>query len=178
MEVSGEKAVERAAAESEIREANVAPQLDPSSADVVRLVGSKTFSLIDGIWMDTSYDPEAMTTLRVPFLSDDYFTLADSRSELGDAFALGQNVIIVVEGTAYEVVGAEDSGDRIVVPEAQVEEDETSAGGDVIDPSSNLTPGTKPKSSPFPCVGSSLLVFLAVLPLCLQKEFRRRQESK
>jgi hypothetical protein len=95
MEVTGEKAVGRAAAESEIREANVAPQLDQSSADVVRLVGSRTFSLIDGVWMDTSYDPEAMTTLRVPFLSADYFTLADSRSELGDAFALGQNVIIV-----------------------------------------------------------------------------------
>ena len=50
------------------------------------------------------------------------------------------------EGVAYEVVGAEDSGDRIILPEAQVEEDETSAGGDAIDPSSNLTPETKPKT--------------------------------
>jgi len=119
-----------------------------------------------------------MTTLRVPFLSADYFTLADSRSEMGDAFALGQNVIIVVEGIAYEVVGADDSGDRLVLPETQVEEDETSAGGDAIDPSSNLTPETKPKSSPFPCVGSSILVFMVILPVGLIKEFRRHQESE
>ena len=62
-----------------------------------------------------------MTTLRVPFLSADYFTLADSRSSLGDAFALGQNVIIVVEGVAYEVVGGDEEGDQIILPTDQDE---------------------------------------------------------
>jgi len=178
MEVTGEKAVGRAAAESEIRSADVAPQLDKSSADIVRLVGSRTFTLVNGTWIDTSYDPEAMTTLRVPFLSVDYFTLANSRSELGDAFAIGQNVIIVVGGIAYEVVGPEDEGDPMVLPEVQVEEDETVTDGEPVDPSSDLTPETNPKRFSLPCAGSSLLVFMAVLPFGLSKEFRRRQESK
>jgi Ca-activated chloride channel family protein len=160
MEVSGEKAVERAAAESEIREANVAPQLDQSSADVVRLVGSKTFSLIDGIWMDTSYDPEAMTTLRVPFLSDDYFTLADSRSELGDAFALGQNVIIVVEGIAYEVAMEEGEGDPMVFPELREEVDQNEDGEDS---SSDFTPSRSPENTfTLPCPGSTLFAGLGI----------------
>jgi len=159
MEVSGEKAVGRAAAESDIRSADVAPQLDPSSADVVRLVGSRTFSLIDGIWMDTSYDPEAMTTLRVPFLSADYFTLAD-------AFALGQNVIIVVEGIAYEVVGAEDSGDRIVVPEAQVEEDETIADNETDD---IVAPPAIADNVRSICPGFSLLIGLTMIPVVKKK---------
>jgi Ca-activated chloride channel family protein len=162
MEVTGEKAVGRAAAESDIRSADVAPQLDQSSADVVRLVGSRTFSLIDGVWMDTSYDPEAMTTLRVPFLSADYFTLADSRSELGDAFALGQNVIIVVEGVAYEVVGAEDSGDRIVIPEAQAEEDVT-----IVDDETNefVAPRTIADNVRAICPGFSFLIGLSFFPV-------------
>jgi Ca-activated chloride channel family protein len=166
MEFTGEKAVGRAAAESDIRSAEVAPQLDSSSADVVRLVGSRTFSLIDGVWMDTSYDPEAMTTLRVPFLSADYFTLADSRSELGDAFALGQNVIIVVEGVAYEVVGADDSGDRIVIPEAQVEEDETIADDGT---ESFVAPPAIADNVRSICPGVSLLIGLTMLPMAKKK---------
>jgi len=103
-----------------------------------------------------------MTTLRVPFLSADYFTLADSRSELGDAFALGQNVIIVVEGVAYEVVGAEDSGDRIILPEAQVEEEDDLSGSE--EPSSPVVSDPKNREPGFsiPCLGTS---FLGILPL-------------
>jgi Ca-activated chloride channel family protein len=170
MEVSGEKAVGRAAAESDIRSADFVPQLDPSSADVVRLIGSRTFSLIDGIWIETSYDPEAMTTLRVPFLSADYFTLADSRSELGDAFALGQNVIIVVEGVAYEVVGAEDSGDPVIIPEAQVEEDEIIAEDELDD---FVAPPAIADNVRSICPGFSLLVGLSFFPIWMG--YRRKK---
>ncbi|MCK5317504.1 MAG: hypothetical protein KAJ55_06290, partial [Anaerolineales bacterium] len=137
-------------------------QLDPSSADVVRLVGSRTFSLVDGTWIDTSYDPDAMTTLRVPFLSADYFTLASSRSELGDAFALGQNVIIVVEGIAYEVVGAEAEGDPMVLPEAQVEEDETIAEGETDD---FVAPPDILDNAKAICPGFSLFIGLSLFPV-------------
>ena len=176
MEVTGEKAVGRAAAESEILSAEVAPQLDQSHADVVRLTGSRTFSLVGGTWVDTSYDPDVMTTMRVPFLSDDYFSLAVSRPELGDAFALGENVIIVVDGIAYEVIGADDHGDEVVIPEAQVDEDEPSVDSETSDPSTDLDPESQPKRSPFPCMGSSLLVLMAFLPLGLQKKFQHRKK--
>ena len=44
-----------------------------------------------------------MTTLDVPFASDEYFALLGEHPELGPAFALGQQVIVVVDGTAYQV---------------------------------------------------------------------------
>jgi len=39
----------------------------------------------------------------VEFLSDDYFELISENPDLGDYFALGERVIVVCEGTAYEV---------------------------------------------------------------------------
>ncbi|MBE9478782.1 MAG: hypothetical protein IMY80_02365 [Chloroflexi bacterium] len=120
-------------------------------------------SLIDGIWMDTSYDPEAMTTLRVPFLSADYFTLADSRSELGDAFALGQNVIIVVEGVAYEVVGAEDLGDDIILPKVQ---DELEIGDNPDPQSVPQSPSNEVENSRGGfCPGAAITSMIACIPL-------------
>jgi hypothetical protein len=37
------------------------------------------------------------------FLSDEYFALLDAQPTLTDYFALGDKVIVVIEGTAYEV---------------------------------------------------------------------------
>jgi hypothetical protein len=44
----------------------------------------------------------------VAFLSDDYFSLALSKPELAAAFALGEKVIAMSEGSAYEVVGKDE----------------------------------------------------------------------
>ena len=118
--------------------------------------------------MDTSYDPEAMTTLRVPFLSADYFTLADSRSELGDAFALGQNVIIVVEGIAYEVVGAEDSGEQIILPTDQ-DELENVENPNPLSPSQAPSIKVEDGRSGF-CPGAALTLMLACIPMLTFKK--------
>ena len=67
-------------------------------------MGARTFVLIDGVWTDTGFDPQAMQTVKIGFLSDDYFALAASRAELGAAFALGSRVIALSDGVAYEVV--------------------------------------------------------------------------
>ncbi|HEY48283.1 MAG TPA: VWA domain-containing protein [Anaerolineae bacterium] len=120
--VSGQDAVERAAAESAISEAEVPMAISGDAANIVRLAGSKTFRLVDGVWIDTAFDPDAMITVKVPFLSADYFELADARSEFGAAFALGERVIVLVGDTAYEVVGDADTGDPITVPPAQPSE--------------------------------------------------------
>jgi len=74
------------------------------AAETVRIVGSKTFVLADGVWVDTGYDPMEMKAVEVAFLSDDYFALVASRPKLAVAFALGQRVIAIEEGIAYEVV--------------------------------------------------------------------------
>jgi len=81
--------------------------------EVVKYVGDKTLVLQDDVWIDTAYDVEEMTTTRISFGSDNYFELLAARPEWGKYFALGTHVIVVLEGTAYEVVEGE-------VPEVEV----------------------------------------------------------
>jgi len=122
----GADAVDKAAGEGAMREAE-APLAMPTMsvmapdgsgpvqvAEVMKYAGSKTFVLRDGVWMDTAYDPSAMDPVQVGFLSDDYFELAAAVPALGDYFALGQRVIAVYDGTAYQVV--EGPGESVVIP--------------------------------------------------------------
>jgi hypothetical protein len=57
--------------------------------------------------MDTAYGVDKMTTTRISFGSDNYFELLTAQPEWGKYFALGTHVIVVLEGTAYEVVEGE-----------------------------------------------------------------------
>ncbi len=72
--------------------------------DVIRQVRDKTFVFRDGIWIDTNYDPETMDPREVTFLSDEYFNLVGADPVLGDYFAIGEQVIVVMNGIVYEVV--------------------------------------------------------------------------
>jgi Ca-activated chloride channel family protein len=107
----GAEAVDRAAEESAMRDANVAGETGTAQ---VRTVGAKTFVWHDGAWIDTAYDADHMSPARVGFGSDDYFELLAARPEWGRYFALGSRVIVVLEGTAYEVIEGE--GEPIEIP--------------------------------------------------------------
>lgn len=115
--VSGEAAVDRSVQERALSQA-LAPAAQPTMAPApgigatdeygyginpVRYVGDKTFVLHEGAWVDTTFDPEKMTPVPVSFGSDDYFALVAARPEWGRYLALGDHVIVVLEGTAYEV---------------------------------------------------------------------------
>ncbi len=82
-------------------ELGAAPAVNP-----VQSVGDKTFLLQDGVWTDTTFQPDTMQTEKVEFLGDAYFDLLAQHPELGEYFALGEQVIVVLDGTAYEVVPA------------------------------------------------------------------------
>jgi len=69
----------------------------------VKYVGDKTFIYDEGTWTDTTFDPDKMAPLPVSFGSDDYFALVASRPEWGRYLAVGDHVIVVLDGTAYEV---------------------------------------------------------------------------
>jgi hypothetical protein len=71
--------------------------------------------MADNVWTDTRYDPDLPTT-KVAFLSEDYFALAAVHPDLAAALALGERVIVVWEGVAYEVVGADEAGDEFALP--------------------------------------------------------------
>ena len=151
--VSGEAAVQRAAEEGQILRSDVAFAPD---YDVVKVVGTRTFKLVDGVWIDTGFDPQQDETIQVPFLSEDYFSLADSRSELGAALALGPRVIVVFDEVAYEVVDSSAEGDPFELPAEQSQQEPA-----VPD---ELSPAVQPdRPVAVPCLAT--LFGLAFLPL-------------
>ena len=72
--------------------------------EVIRQVGDKTFVFRDGVWIDTAYQADTMMPEAVTFLSDAYFALVDQAPALGDYLALGEQVIVVWEGAAIQIV--------------------------------------------------------------------------
>ena len=101
---SGPAAVQSAANAGAMQGAASAPELKDEASSTVRVLGSRTFVLSDGTWIDTAFDPDTMQTKAVEFLSPDYFALVAANPELADAFALGEKVIAMSEGVVYEVI--------------------------------------------------------------------------
>jgi Ca-activated chloride channel family protein len=100
---AGAEAVAEAEAKASIQRADRAAAPAPGAAEVVKIVGARTFVYQDGVWTDTTYDPSRSDVQTVGFGSDAYFDLLATRPDLGDFFALGKQVIVVVDGMAYEV---------------------------------------------------------------------------
>jgi Ca-activated chloride channel family protein len=163
--VSGQDAVERAAAESAIGGAMVPAAPPAEAADIVRLAGDRTFRLMDGVWIDTGFDPERMSTLRVAFLSDDYFALASARPGLAAAFALGERVIVISEGTAYEVVETDAPADEIPIPPADPALAEPPVQESNLSGPIGSDPNPSSENTVLPCPGAALLLGMAALPL-------------
>lgn len=103
---SGQAAVEKAVAEEALRSAQTAHRPD---VEQVRTVGRKAFVLRSGVWVDTAFDPQAIKPRSVAFGSEAYFQLAREHPDWGPYLALGERVILVWEGQAYETLpqGAE-----------------------------------------------------------------------
>ena len=80
---------------------------DDTPQNPIQTVGSKTFIWQDGVWTDTTFAPDTMQTEKVEFLSDAYFDLLAQYPALAEFFAIGERVIVVYEGTAYEVTVTE-----------------------------------------------------------------------
>jgi Ca-activated chloride channel family protein len=81
----------------------VSEQKPVKVGEVLKQIGSKTFVFRNETWTDTAFDGSKMETEKVEFLSDEYFDLILENPVLGDYFALGERVIVVYNGTAYEV---------------------------------------------------------------------------
>ncbi|MFN8530267.1 MAG: VWA domain-containing protein [Anaerolineae bacterium] len=69
----------------------------------IQTVGDKTFIQQNGVWTDTTFQPDTMTTTKVAFLSDEYFALIDQNPVFAEYFAVGDRLIVVVDNIAYEV---------------------------------------------------------------------------
>jgi Ca-activated chloride channel family protein len=157
-QVSGEAAVEQSAAASGFGGADVAVAPPSDAADIVRIAGSRAFRLVDGVWIDTAFDPDSMTTLKVAFASEDYFALAASRPDLAAAFALGDRVILLVGGEAYEVVASDEAGDPITIPPALAPGSDEQAPAPDHPIREESAPDRSPSGFSLPCPGSAMLL--------------------
>jgi Ca-activated chloride channel family protein len=111
---SGAGAVDEAQAAGDMAQANAAPAPtqnksgdggngNGSGGSAVRVVGNRTFLLQNGVWIETTFDPSTTTTTKLQFAGDDYFKLLDLYPDLAAAFSLGNHVIALSHGHAFEV---------------------------------------------------------------------------
>ena len=165
---SGQVAVEKAADQGAMAAAEAPASLPADSTNVVRIVGARTFVLSEGKWIDTAFDPQTQKTVKAAFLSQDYFSLANSRPDLAAAFALGEAVIAFSDGVAYEVVPSNASVQPVDLPPTVVPEIRSTASPASLDPApATPTPPSQPSSAAAvpTCLGG--LLPLVLLPLGL-----------
>jgi Ca-activated chloride channel family protein len=183
--VYGAEAVKEASDQGDLAGASSASAPPMEAANTVRIVGSRAFVLSEGVWIDTGFDPEAMQTVPVAFLSDDYFDLVAAQPELADAFALGERVIALSDGVAYEVVAVDaavqpieippttapdESSEPVATQPPDTEPDENTPSA----PGTGETPdGSDAEPSTGPCAGGLLpLLLLPVLAVLAKKKDR------
>ena len=88
--------------DAENREALRSTEKAADSTEQIAYIRDKVFVLRDGIWTDTTFD-SSMETVKVGFGGEDYFALIAAHPEWGHYFSVGQEVIVVLDGTAYQV---------------------------------------------------------------------------
>jgi Ca-activated chloride channel family protein len=128
--VSGAEAVERAATEAELMAADLVVEVTRVVSDLddgqsiqpaIQVVGNKTFFWRDGQWVDSTFDAEGPAPEVIPFASAAYFELLQTRPELGQFLALGEQMILVIDGRAYEVTaeGGEQGSGEVAMSTSQ-----------------------------------------------------------
>jgi Ca-activated chloride channel family protein len=161
---SGQGAVQQASDQGAMAGANSASAPSAEVANRVQIVGARTFVLSEDVWIDTAFEPATMQSIPVAFLSDDYFALVAARPELANAFALGERVIAISDGVAYEVV-TEDTVLELVnvtpvspTPYSLADQDPIVASGSTETPIEGGSGSSNPSSGP--CLGGLLPLFL------------------
>lgn len=80
---------------------------DDGTPTSIKRIGSKTFYLRDGVWTDADFKPDSnLPETALVFGSDAYFALLKQKPELASYFALGEKVIVVLDGRIYRVNSA------------------------------------------------------------------------
>ena len=96
---SGVQAVEKSIAQNALREQAV----EPPQHELVRTIGSKAFVRRGEIWTDTIYDPQKFEPVKIAFGGGSYMQLLSTHPEWAPILALGDRVLLVWEGIAYQI---------------------------------------------------------------------------
>ena len=74
----------------------------------IRAAGGKTFYLREGVWTDAEFkEGTKLQETVVKFGSDEYFELLKQKPRLAAFFALGERVVVVLDGRLYRVNAAD-----------------------------------------------------------------------
>ncbi|MEM7347752.1 MAG: VIT domain-containing protein, partial [Chloroflexota bacterium] len=73
----------------------------------VQIVGDKAFINRDGVWVDTSFDADLMKPRTMHFASPKLFEFLAANDNVAPYFSIGEHVIVVIEGQAYEMIPAD-----------------------------------------------------------------------
>ncbi|HEY0385647.1 MAG TPA: VIT and VWA domain-containing protein [Pyrinomonadaceae bacterium] len=104
-EKTGAVAVQQSKRAREQQEAERVPKDELSSA--VRTVEGKTFYLREGVWTDAEFQTGArLPETMLEFGSEAYFSLLKREPRLAQFFALGERVVVVLDGRVYRVNAA------------------------------------------------------------------------
>jgi Ca-activated chloride channel family protein len=77
-------------------------------SETIRIAAGKTFYLREGIWTDADFKPAGtLPQTVIKFGSDEYFVLLKQKPRLAAYFSLGEQVIVVLDGTVYRVNAAD-----------------------------------------------------------------------
>jgi Ca-activated chloride channel family protein len=166
----GQDAVEQAAGEGALRDADQVTAPPAEADNHIQIVGARTFVYADGTWVDTAFEPDKMQVIQVAFLSDDYFALVAADSQLAAAFALGPSVIVLSNGNAYQVVPADSTVTATEIPEKQIPQTTTELQPEItLTPNADIsTPQAEPNSSSSAIgslCGGSMILPIAIFPL-------------
>ena len=121
---SGARAFEQAAAEEDLSAGNA--QL---GTEQIRVVGAHSYVLIDGVWIQNGFDPDAEID-DVLVGSDEFAELMQAQPDLARAAALGTEVIAATDGGFVRIVWPDpDSVDEVTLPDTT---SGNGAGTDVV----------------------------------------------
>ncbi|MCC6739164.1 MAG: VWA domain-containing protein [Planctomycetia bacterium] len=84
------------------READAMKEGRGGESKAAKRIGDKTFYFARGVWRDADWK-DGLETVKVEYLSDEYFKLTQEKPELAKFFAAGEAVTVVFEGKVYEV---------------------------------------------------------------------------
>jgi hypothetical protein len=105
-----------------------------------------------------------MKTVKVAFLSKDYFELADAKPDLGAAFALSERVIVISEGIVYEVIeGASATQSSNESPIATSQPAASEVGYEPADDTSDNNSKPEISTNPLSCLSGLLAMILLAL---------------
>jgi Ca-activated chloride channel family protein len=117
---AGATAVEQSQGISGYQFADAPAPMESSVVEQLKVVGDRSFVLRDGVWTDSGYR-EGVDTTKIDFGGDEYYEVLAQRPDWGPFFALGERVIFLSDGEAYEV--AEGDFPDVDVPDAPTRPD-------------------------------------------------------